>query len=325
MHDYFQYVLAKRATDDLGLTYTEKRLMVQEIEQLRAGQTAFINEQKRLNQLLHEVWEALEPIPNTTYADIVAHAKAVVAELLEFRADAATPLSDNDRVGEILANVSGKLYDKKAREDMVWLTTEISRLRQLIKWVNQRLTKNMWVAETDRDNTRAIVDGVVHHSTSRAKELAKIHDILAEALGYEKAPTLEEDPACPCPGDYITGEHTAETLAVEAAQILKSRQDHINSLSQSVDRAFEHIRELERGLAGRPMSNPVDFNALQALQALREYANCICPYNTLDRKILLHLYCPTHGIEAEESQTKAINDLNTIRRIILGHPDGDRR
>ncbi len=322
MPDYLEEILAKRRSGDLGLTYTEKRLLVEEVKQLRAGQEAFISEQKRLNQLLHEVWTVLDPAGYTHIMGVVDIAKAVVAELLEFRAE---PLSDNDQVGEILANVSGKLYDKKACEDMVWLTTEISRLRQLIKWVNQRLTKNMWVAETDRDNTRAIVDGVVHHFTRRAKELAKIHDILAEALGYEKAPTLEEDPDCPCPGNYITGDHTAETLAVEAAQMLESRQDHINSLSQSVDQAVSQILELEHVFAGRPMSNPVDFNALQALQALREYANCICPYNTLDRKILPHLDCPTHGVEAEESQTKAINDLNTIRRIILGHSNGDRR
>jgi hypothetical protein len=35
----------------------------------------------------------------------------------------------DDRLSEILENVSAKVYDKKAREDITWLSTAISELR----------------------------------------------------------------------------------------------------------------------------------------------------------------------------------------------------
>lgn len=51
--------------------------------------------------------------------------------------------------------------------------------------------------------------------------LIELHDIeraLAEALGYPKDAVA--DPNSPCPGEYVTGDHTACTLAIEAAREL---------------------------------------------------------------------------------------------------------
>lgn len=53
--------------------------------------------------------------------------------------------------------------------------------------------------------------------------LQERHDterVLAEALGYHKAP--EDDPDSPCPGEYATGEHTITTLATEAAAVIRA-------------------------------------------------------------------------------------------------------
>jgi hypothetical protein len=89
--------------------------------------------------------------------------------------------------------------------DVIWLVSEVERLR----------------AERNSDDLYTLLDAIIHQRRGAMTELNEIHDILAEALGYQKAPTLEEDPNCPCPGAYVTGDHIAVTLAVEAAKKLR--------------------------------------------------------------------------------------------------------
>ena len=60
-----------------------------------------------------------------------------------------------------------------------------------------------------------LVDYLIYQLRGLRSEEVEIHDLAAEALGYERAPSLEEDPNCPCPGDFVTGDHTAQTLVTE--------------------------------------------------------------------------------------------------------------
>lgn len=45
------------------------------------------------------------------------------------------------------------------------------------------------------------------------RELAQVEDVLAEGLGYERSDGGPDDPNG---GGYLTGDHTALTLAMEA-------------------------------------------------------------------------------------------------------------
>ena len=60
-----------------------------------------------------------------------------------------------------------------------------------------------------------LLEHMLYQRRGLLSEEAAIHDLAAEALGYQRAPSLEEDPNCPCPGQFITGEHTAQTLVME--------------------------------------------------------------------------------------------------------------
>lgn len=195
--------------------------LIDEVRRLRAEHEITASAFQRTVQRLHGAWSKLAGVGNTTSPDLLDMIDSVVGELTELRQDVVAPLSDRDKLGTIIENVSEKVYDKQARTDIVWLTQEIGRLRALVKWVNHQLSSHIWIPDIDRENTREAVKKATHHLKGRATELAEIHDTLAEALGYEKAPSAEEDPHCPCPGDYITGEHTPVTLAAEAAQKIK--------------------------------------------------------------------------------------------------------
>lgn len=208
--------------------------LIDEIRRLRSEQEAFINEQARLNKIFSTVYDKLNTVAGFNSIHLMDIVDDVIDELTQLRAKEAAPLSDYDRVGKILENVSEKVYDKQARTDIVWLTQEIGKLRGLVKWINRRFNVDPWVPDADSGNTRLIVDRAAHHLRGRASELAKIHDILAEALGYEKAPTAEEDPNCPCPGDYITGDHTSETLAMQAARNIQQLQQENDVLRDQV-------------------------------------------------------------------------------------------
>jgi hypothetical protein len=74
---------------------------------------------------------------------------------------------------------------------------------------------------TDDDRVEELVDHVIYQRRGALTELNEIHDLAAEALGYERAPSLEEDPNCPCPNSFITGDHTAQTLVMELVKRYK--------------------------------------------------------------------------------------------------------
>lgn len=210
--------------------------LIDEVRRLRAGEESQFNKQRQLNLRLHTIWELVQPVvEHDLSADLLDIIRRIVAELKELRAKEVPPLSDSDQLGQIIENVSGRVYDKQACEDINWMIRELAKLRALIKWVNQQLdtsSTGTWVPSAHRGNTREIVKQATHHLRGRATELAEIHDILAEALGYEKAPSAEEDPNCPCPDQYITGDHTSVTLAMEAARKIKGLKqviDHYNT------------------------------------------------------------------------------------------------
>jgi hypothetical protein len=111
-----------------------------------------------------------------------------------------------------------------------WLIGEVARLRED---VDRRKAKQvrMYAAMTkargfssDIGNER-LLTLLLYQREGALTELNEIHDITAEALDYQRAPSREEDPNCPCPGDSMTGEHTAQSLVMElvrAYNILKA-------------------------------------------------------------------------------------------------------
>lgn len=227
MTDKFEHL--ESYYDDLS---PNGKWLIDEVRRLRAEREITASAFQRTVQRLHDAWSKLAGVGNTTSPDLLDMIDSVVDELTELRQGAAAPLSDRDKLGTIIENVSEKVYDKQARTDIIWLTQEIGKLRALIKWVNRQLNSHIWIPDIDRENTREAVKKAAHHLKGRATELAEVHDILAEALGYEKAPSAEEDPNCPCPDQYITGDHTSVTLAMEAARRIKElRQviDHYNT------------------------------------------------------------------------------------------------
>jgi hypothetical protein len=130
----------------------------------------------------------------------------------------------------------------------------------------------------------------------QTKELSEIHDILAEALGYHK--DAEDDLNSPCPGDYVTGAHTAVTLAMEAASTLESLRTNGVAASQ--------ITELQRELAARRRQ-------------------CSCAYWSDVDQLMPSPDCPMHGVEAHNKKMQgelAMNELRLLRRILLGESDG---
>lgn len=226
--------------------FDDSRWLITELRRLQAGEEVMRNEQRRLNQRLNDVWDRLHTIARTGSPDLFGIIDSVVNELIDLRANAAPPLSDTDRVGRIIENVSAKVYDKQAREDIVWLTQEIARLRKLVKNVNQRLRQMVWVSPEHQDNTHELVTGAVRHIKGNRTELMNTHDILAQALGYEKAPTAEEDPNCPCPGDYVTGEHTTETLAMQMAADMAALMEKYIASQEAFVTVVNQVDELKR-------------------------------------------------------------------------------
>lgn len=103
----------------------------------------------------------------------------------------------------------------RLRANQVVLDGELRVLQALLEKINNRLGAQVWVPSHSAQDTDYIVSKTIHHLNGNRRELAEIHDLAAEALGYQRAPSLEEDPNCPCPGQFITGEHTAQTLVME--------------------------------------------------------------------------------------------------------------
>jgi hypothetical protein len=208
-------------------------------------------------------------------------------------------MDDTDRI-ENMKTVWAMGYVPDA--DVDWLIAEVERLRREIKAL-ARVVGDRTSQGAER-TPLGIVAHAVRSIQGQAAELAEIHDLLAEALGYHK--DAEDDPDSPCPGDYVTGEHTSVTLAMEAANKLKNSRLAEGDLGRSVDRAVDHVEELERELAARKRQ-------------------CSCPYwGTIDQ-LMPSPDCPTHGVEAYNKKMQgelAMNELRLLRRILLGENDG---
>jgi len=187
------------------------------------------------------------------YADLSSNGQWLLDEVRRLRKreeellnelDDVVPLSDLDRVNKIVENVSGKVYDRQAREDITWLVQQLGATRSLIKSVNRQLGGLIYTSMPE--NTREIINTVAHHLRGNRTELAEVHDLLAEVLGYQKAPTLEEDPNCPCPGQYITGDHIAVTLAMEATRLISNLRLMNAEQQKTIQGAMHTIDELSR-------------------------------------------------------------------------------
>lgn len=233
--------------------------------------------------------------------------------------------------------------------DISWLISEVERLRvernsviteathlhYQLGSIYDSLSKEMHRAAFNSDDLGTLLTAVIHQRRGAMTELNEIHDILAKALDYQKAPTLEEDPNCLCPGAYVTGDHTAASLAVEAAKKLSRRQDHTQALGRALARAnslvaeltkanrtaVDQIVELQQELAKVQGTKKTELR--REIEALR--FKCNCPYNTdfscLDR----NTKCPTHGDEARDKRDageKALNTLAYVRKYFMGSEHG---
>lgn len=156
---------------------------------------------------------------------------------------------------------------------------------------------------------------MAHQRRGALIELAEIHDVLAEALGYQKAPTLEEDPNCPCPGDYVTGDHTAATLAAEAAKKLARRQDYVRALGRALERANNNVAELTQKLASSNDNTTSQIVELQQELAARK-RQCSCSYWADQDKIMPSPDCPAHGVDASDSPMSKSGKKAELRQEI---------
>jgi hypothetical protein len=134
-----------------------------------------------------------------------------------------------------LKEIKTKPFVQTSVDDYFWLIAEAERRHgeevELDMITAQLHAIHGWKPDLSRV---VMIDLLGRQRQGQAVELNEVHDTLAEALGYQKAPTLEEDPDCPCPGDYVTGEHTAATLAAEAATALKDRDRQIAELRAKI-------------------------------------------------------------------------------------------
>lgn len=233
------------------------------------------------------------------------------------------------------------------------LVFEVERLRFIVTETVDVLSPLIW-SSGNYPSLLTLAHEVARHLTATRKELAEIHDILAEALGYHK--DAEDDPNSPCPGDYVTGEHTSETLAAEAANKIKRIKEHRDILRRCIDRADARIKELERELvarkqlcscAYRPEHNKImptpdcpthGVEALDAqtakqgkkaelrreIEALR--ASCSCPFDNVYDCLIVNPICPTHGNEAHnkrDAERKALATLTYVRKYFMGSEHGN--
>lgn len=241
--------------------------------------------------------------------------------------------------------------------DTLWLIVEVERLRaerasamneatrlhNRLTHIHSALSKEMPSAALLPDDLGTLLTAVLHQRRGAMTELGEVHDILAEGLGYQKAPTLEEDPDCPCPGDYVTGDHTAASLALEAAKHLRGRGVIRNAdlaqqldtakkrlednraarenYEQAIDNAVGQIIELQQELAEiRGTRKAVLRREIEALRF-----KCCCPYNIEGDYLARAADCPTHGDEASEARLaaeKALNTLKYVRKYFMGSEHG---
>lgn len=245
-------------------------------------------------------------------------------------------MTDTDRLSEILENISAKVYDKRAREDITWLSTTIGELRREIKTLAYAVGSG--TSQGAERTPKSIVAQAIRRIKGQGKELAEIHDLLAEALGYHK--DAEDDPNSPCPGDYVTGDHTSVTLAMEAAKILINRQMELEGLRgytrcvcgySPQSRSFVSNRccPLHGSREAQYVSNGGTVESQELFELRRELdarkRQCLCAYWSEHDQIMPNPRCSAHGVEAHNKKMQgelAMNELRLLRRILLGENDG---
>jgi DNA-binding phage protein len=250
----------------------------------------------------------------------------------------------HDRLSDIKASCHARVYGPAA-SDVSWLIAEVERLQDQIESIRAYLSEAL--VGHHSSNILTLLDSVLHQRRGAMTELAEIHDILAEALGYEKAPTLGEDPQCPCPGAWVTGDHTAASLALKAAKALKDHGETIVALGRSVDRWRDRNTHLEQYLQQRMGTTDIDTATKQIIELQRELAEsrgtkkeelrreiaalrlqCCCVFRKDGEegdRLLPHPDCPTHGIEETDRKhagEKAIATLKYVRKYFMGSEHG---
>jgi hypothetical protein len=237
--------------------------------------------------------------------------------------------------------------------DVSWLVSEVERLRAEISAIRSRLAKAMPGQTFDADSLFILLDAVLYQRRGAMIELSEIHDVLAEALGYTQ--DALDDPESPCPGGWVTGDHTAASLTLEAARKLKGQEATVHTLGRSVERvrdantelaqqlemARDRIQDLQRArrlmdetatrqivnlqheLAESRRSRPkkreleeIIDRQERELAARREHCTCVFRDEGVDGdRLIPRTDCPTHGVEANDQRLAGEKALNTLAYV----------
>ena len=155
-----------------------------------------------------------------------------------------------DQIKHLLTLVGDKIgQDSSLR----WLIKEVNRLREqqeamadelkilytLLEKMVTRLGEAFAINPVSIDPEQ-LTEMVAYRYRGLLSEQTAIHDLAAEVLGYQRAPSLEEDPNCPCPGDFMTGEHTAQTLVMALVSNYKAVVHNNKILLDTLDRVGDN-------------------------------------------------------------------------------------
>ena len=228
----------------------------------------------------------------------------------------------HDRLPDIKASCHARVYGP-AVSDVSWLIAEVERLRNQIESIRAYLSEALGGHHSSSILT--LLDSVLHQRRGAMTELAEIHDILAEALGYRQ--DALDDPNSPCPGAWVTGDHTAASLALEAAKKLKVAfytQQANKSLKRGINTAVDQIIELQRELA--ELRDTKKGQLRRELAARKENCCCVFQDEGIDEgRLLPHPDCREHGIEANDRRLageKALSTLHYVREYFMGSDHG---
>jgi hypothetical protein len=243
--------------------------------------------------------------------------------------------------------------------DVFWLVSEVERLHTQTSAIRSRLAKAIPGSAFEADSVLTLLDAVLYQRRGAMIELGEIHDVLAEALGYSQ--DAPDDPESPCPGAWVTGDHTAASLALEAARKLKGQEATVHALGRSVDRArdsnntlelrlrrtqenyhqthtalrtaADQIVDLQRELAEVKKSKPKKRELEEIIDRQeRELAarklQCFCVFRENGEdgdRLIPRTDCPTHGVDANDRKLageKALNTLTYVRKYFMGSEHG---
>jgi hypothetical protein len=240
-----------------------------------------------------------------------------------------------------LENIKAKHPRLHAESDTGWLIAEIERLHTQISAIRSSLAKAMPGQTFDTDSLFVLLDAVLYQRRGAMIELGEIHDVLAEALGYSQ--DAPDNDASPCPGGWVTGDHTAASLALEAARKLKSQEATVHTLGRSVDRwqdrnaqveqQLRRTQDLQRELAEAKKSKPKKRELEEIIDRQeRELAarklRCGCVFREDGEegdRLMPHPECSEHGVDANDRRLageKALNTLAYVRKYFMGSEHG---